>query len=87
MRISLIEAQQLENLLLEEGDPADRLVMEARLQINKELKEKAYWQALTYRILKHYGREKLKREINMVEKKLFTSPKYKSFQDRIFSIL
>ncbi len=86
MRTSLNEIAQLENLLLEQGDVADRLVTEANVLTSSEMAEKAVWQARTYDLIHLYGREKLLEEVRAVEHRLFKTSSYRSFQDRIRSI-
>lgn len=86
MRTSLIETQQLEEWLLQKGEPSERLLTEAKIQIDSGLKEKAYWQAKTYEVLHLYAQEKLKNQIKEIENQLFSQPKYRTFQQRILSI-
>ncbi len=86
MRTSLNEVKALEELLLDEGNPAERLVTQAKVLTNHDLQEQAGWQLRTYELVREYGRQKLRREIQSVEKQLFTSSRYRSFQDRIRSI-
>lgn len=86
MRTSLNEVKDLEELLLGQGDPSKRLVTEARVLTNSELQQKADWQLRTYDLVCDYGRQKLRREIQSVERQLFTLPRYRSFRDRIRSI-
>lgn len=86
MRTSLIEIQKLEKWLLQQGDPGERLLTEVKLQLNPRLMDEAKWQATTYDLIQLYGREKLREEIKVVEERLFTSPDYQSFQNRIRSI-
>lgn len=86
MRTSLSEISQIENYLLERGDIEERLVLEARLLANPEMKDRAHWQMTVYELVHLYGREKLLEEIKEVEHLLFQTPKYRSFQDRIRSI-
>ena len=86
MRTSLIEIEQLENWLLDQGDVQDRLVTEAKILSGTEWKEKAHWQSKSYDVIRLYGREKLRQEIEAVEHQLFHSKKYKPFQRTIRSI-
>jgi len=82
----LIEIAEIESWVLQQGDPADRLVTEGRLLLNPALREQAAWQTQTYAVVREYGRQKLKEEIKAVENQLFTSAKHRRFQERIRSI-
>lgn len=86
MRTSLNEVRALEAFLLEQGDPSELLVTEARMLINPELQDKAKWQLCANDLVQEYGRQKLRQEIQTIEKQLFTNSRYRSFQDRIRSI-
>lgn len=86
MRTSLNEINAIEAWHFQQGELPDRLLTEAQILSNPQLKEKAKWQSATYDLVKQYGRDKLLHEIRKVEKQLFTVPKYRSFQDRIRSI-
>lgn len=86
MRTSLIEVEQIEDMLLKRGPIEDRLVTEAKVLSNPELKELTQWQLRSYDLIQQYGREKLHLEIKAIEYRLFHSSKYKSFQSQIQSI-
>lgn len=83
MRTSLIETQQIEAHLMHLSDPGDALVFEARLLIEPELNDKMQWQKETYQIIRQYGRDQLKQEIEAVHRKLFTEAKHAGFRRKI----
>ncbi|HEY4194004.1 MAG TPA: hypothetical protein VGM63_00595 [Mucilaginibacter sp.] len=83
MRTSLIETEQIEAYLLKLSDPGDSLVFEARLLLDAELSEKVAWQKKTYSIVRIYGRDQLRKEIESVHQKLFTQPEHVSFSQKI----
>jgi hypothetical protein len=83
MRTSLIETEQIETHLLHRVEPGDALVFEAKLLLDTELLEKLQWQKETYRIVKAYGRNQLKQEIEAVHQRLFTQPEHLSFSQKI----
>ncbi|MEQ8245340.1 hypothetical protein [Fulvivirga sp.] len=85
MRISLIEIQEIDNYLLDQ-DPAQSLVVDARMLVNPQFKDKVLWQEAVHKLVKLHGREKLRSEIQLVERELLTAPKYMPFQERIRSI-
>jgi hypothetical protein len=83
MRTSLIETEQIEAQLTQRSEPGDQLVFEARLLLEPELGEKMQWQQEAYRMIKLYGRDQLKKEIEAVHLKLFTQKEHVSFSQKI----
>lgn len=84
MKTSVNETQHIETYLL--GGPEDEaLVVEARLLIDENLREKTAWQQKTYELVTLYGRKKLKQEIAEVHQALFTSEKHSTFRKKILS--
>ena len=83
MRTSLIETEQIEAHLLQLSNPGDALVFEARLLLEPELSEKLHWQKEAYHMVKLYGRDQLKKEIETVHRELFTQPEHRSFSQKI----
>ena len=83
MRTSLIETAQIEAHLMQQFEPGDALVFEARLLLSPELNEKIQWQQEAYRMVKLYGRDQLRQEIEAVHQKLFTQPEHLSFSQKI----
>jgi hypothetical protein len=65
------------------SEQGDALVFEARLLLDTELREKMQWQQEAYRLVKVYGRDQLKQEIEAVHQKLFTEPEHLSFSQKI----
>ncbi len=86
MRTSLIETQQIEAHLLQLSEPGDALVFEARLLLEPELRDKMQWQNQTYHIIRQYGRDQLKQEIEAVHQQLFTEPKHAGFRQKIMRL-
>jgi hypothetical protein len=83
MRTSLIETEQIEAHLLRLDEPGDSLVFEARLLLEPELRDKAFWQQKTYGLIRQYGRGQLKQEIEHVHQQLFTEPQHAGFRQKI----
>jgi len=79
----LIETGQIEEHLMQQSEPGDSLVFEARLLLEPELREKMQWQQEAYRMVKLYGRDQLKQEIEAVHQKLFTQAEHLSFSQKI----
>ena len=79
----MIETEQIEAHLMQRSEPGDQLVFEARLLLEPGLHEKMQWQQEAYRMVKLYGRDQLKREIDAVHQKLFTQKEHLSFRQKI----
>jgi hypothetical protein len=86
MRTSLIETERIEAHLLQLSNPGDALVFEAKLLLDDELSDKLYWQKSTYNMVKQYGRNQLKKEIEAVHQTLFREATHKSFSEKIRQI-
>ncbi|MBS1532988.1 MAG: hypothetical protein JSU01_21995 [Bacteroidetes bacterium] len=86
MRTSLIETEQIETHLLRRSEPGDALVFEARLLLEPELRDKMHWQQKTYNIVKQYGRQQLKQEIERVHQQLFSKPEHTGFRRKIMRL-
>jgi hypothetical protein len=85
MRTSLIEAEQIEKFIQQRGDLSERLLMEARMQVDSELAERVTFQKQTYQVIQQYGRQQLREEICRVQKKVFNESAYRKFQTRVRS--
>ncbi|WKN40465.1 hypothetical protein [Tunicatimonas pelagia] len=85
MRTSLIETEQIEKYIQQRGDLSNRLLIEARMQVNHELAERVAFQKQTYRAIQEYGRQQLRAEICRVQRKVFSDSAYKKFQTKIRS--
>ena len=85
MRTSLHEIKQAEDYLLNEIDPQDKLLFEARLILSPQLREDVLWQQQTYTLVKQYGRKKLKAELEALHQQLFTQKQHQSFAQKIKS--
>ncbi|MEM6845026.1 MAG: hypothetical protein AAF632_22625 [Bacteroidota bacterium] len=85
MRTSLIETEQIEKFIRQEGDLSERLLMEARMQVDYELAERVTFQKQAYRVIQEYGRQQLRAEIRRVQKKVFKDLAYRKFQTKIRS--
>ncbi|MEM8940468.1 MAG: hypothetical protein AAGC64_14110 [Bacteroidota bacterium] len=83
MRTSLTEIEQIEDWLFKQGAIQNRLLLEAKMLSDPRIKENVQWQSYMYDLIRLYGQEKLREEIKATQHKLFQTPKYRSFQDRI----
>lgn len=83
MRTSLNKILAIENHLLQNALPGDRLVFEANMIIDPTLKGNVVAQQQTYGLIKAYGRKQLKFELEAVHQKLFNDPVHLSFAQKI----
>lgn len=86
MRTSLNEIQHIEQHLLGQLSNEESLLMEAKMSLSPDLTQMVALQEETYAVVREYGRKKLRAEIVLVEKKLFTSPGHLSFKQRIMKL-
>jgi anti-sigma-K factor RskA len=80
------ETQQLEHYVHGTLPTEERLLMEARLIVDTELRNKLDWQQKAYALIHAYGRKKLRAEIEQIQNRLFTEDKFKIFRKRIQTI-
>lgn len=83
MKTSLDNLQLMEDCLLGQASGEQRLLFEAKLLLDPMLREDAYWQRKTYRIVRDYGRQQLRDELERVHQVLFTAPQHRKFCDRV----
>lgn len=83
MRTSLNEIKQIEDYLLQNSSPEEARQFEARLLLEPQLQEKVSWQKKVYNLIRQYSRRQLRRELNVVQNKVFTNQKYTGFQKSI----
>ena len=86
MRTSLNEIKAIEQHLLQEVPSEDSLLFEAHIILDPELKEKVQWQQKVYQLVRDYGRQQLRTEIEAVHQQLFTQPKHKGFRQKVLSL-
>lgn len=85
MKTSWNELRLIEDYLL--ADRAeDKVLFEARLILQPDLKASVHWQQKTYLMIHKYGRQQLRKEIEEVHQKLFTLPEHLSFRRKIMKI-
>ncbi len=86
MKTSLNEIVSIERYLLSNSDTTENVLMQARLILQSELQESMHWQQKTYELIDTYGREKLRKEINEIQKQLFNDPKHSNFREKILRL-
>ena len=85
MKTSANETREIEAYLLG-THPAEAVVMEARLLLDQDLREKTAWQQKTYGLIQAYGRKKLRSEIEAAHNELFTIEKHVSFRKKVMEL-
>lgn len=80
------ETIELQNYLDKTGDPAQRLLTEAKLMLNPALADKLLWQKKTQELVRSYGRAELKKELVELENKLWTEPRFRTFKKTILNL-
>lgn len=85
MRTSLIEAEQIEKFIQQQGVVSERLLIEARMQIDSELSQRVAFQKQTYKLVREYGRQQLRAEIHRAQQKVFSDLAYRKFQTKVRS--
>lgn len=86
MKTSLNELQDIETYLLNEMKPDERLLFEARMLLQDELRKNTAWQKQAYQFIQRYSRKKLKAEIEAVHQQLFKKPEHQSFREYIAAL-
>jgi len=86
MRTSLNNIKVIDDYLLGNIDPGDKLLFDANMLLNNDLKDDISHQQKTYAIIRQYGRQKIKCEIIAVQQILATAPKYHSFMQRVTNL-
>jgi len=86
MRTSLNNIKAIDDYLLGHILPGDKLLFEANLLLNNDLKDNVYHQQNTYTMIRQYGRQKIKDEIIAVQQQLATAPKHRGFMQRIANV-
>lgn len=85
MKTSLNDLRLIEDYLLTGADHEERCLLEAKLILHPELRAEVYWQQKTYDVVRDYGRNQLKKEIEKIHQTLFEAPEHQSFRQRIMS--
>lgn len=83
MKTSWNELRLIEDYLSSDGRPEDKVLFEAQLILQPDLKDNVYWQQKTYDLVQEYGRQQLRSEIKKVHELLFSAPEHQSFRQKI----
>ncbi|MCL4640280.1 MULTISPECIES: hypothetical protein [Olivibacter] len=83
MKTSLNNVYLLDAYSHNELDTEARLLLDARLIIDSALKDDFFWQEKTYKLIKKYGQQELRKQLKTVEHDFFHNPKHKTLIQRI----
>jgi len=86
MKISLSEIAETEKYLLHEMRPGQRLVFQAKLLTNGDLRRDTFFHNMAHRMIRLYQRKKIKAEIEAAYERLFTDPEKASFREEILKL-
>jgi hypothetical protein len=86
MRTSLNNIKVIDDYLLGNIDPGDKLLFDANMLLNNDLKDDISHQQKTYAIIRQYGRQKIKCEIIAVQQLLNNAPQHRGFVQRIANL-
>jgi hypothetical protein len=83
MKTSLIDIIRTERFLRDELADDDRLVFNARLLVDQELRRNLFFQRWVYRLVELYHRRKLKAQMHGVHERLVNDPARAWFSESI----
>jgi len=86
MRTSLNNIAQTEAYLLKRVNPANSLLFEAKMLLDRDLQTRVSQQQQVYTLVQQYGRKQVKAEIEAVHQQLFNQPEHLSFRQKIARI-
>ena len=86
MRTSLNNIKAIDDYLVGDMPPGDRLLFEANLLLNHDLVNDMEHQQNTYATIRQYGRRRIKDEIIAVQNILAVTPQHSGFMQRILSL-
>jgi len=76
----------IDDYLLGNMAPGDKLLFEAKILLSGDLREDVQHQQNTYSIIRQYGRQSIKAEIKAVQQILTSAPQHQSFMQRIVNL-
>lgn len=86
MKTSWKTTQRLDDYLQQQMTPEEALLLEASLTLDPELQETLRWQQRTHVLIRDYGRQQLRHEIQSAQQKVFHRPEHHRFRHAILRI-
>lgn len=78
--------EQIEKYLLGKLGTGERLLFDARLIIDTQLRQHVKSQKKLYTIIRQSGRRELKRQAEQIHQRLFSDPEKANFQELIYKL-
>ncbi len=86
MKTSWKKTKQLDDYLRQQMHPEEALLLEAQLVLEPELRDALRWQQRIHTLVRAYGRQQLRREIQAAQQKVFHRPEHRGFRQTILRI-
>ena len=86
MRTSLNDIRDIEGYLLGTSSVEQRLLLEARAQVNADLAENITLQSKAFEQIRLYSQNQLRQEIKVAETEVFTQSKYQYFRQKVLAL-
>ena len=86
MRTSLNKIKLIEGHIFNCNPPQDALLFDALLIIDPAFAEQISLQKNAHKTILHYGRKRIRAEIDSVHEQLFYKPEHRSFRQRILEL-
>ena len=86
MKISWNDILPIERYLNDDLSQEDKILFEAQLVLDADLKLKVGVFKKIHTLIKLYGRKKMKREIEKIHNRLFHNPEHVVFQQRVLEL-
>ena len=83
MRTSITEIIRAERFLAGELRAEDKLLYEARLVVDRDLRTNLFFHRMVHRLLRLYHRKKLRTEVEIVGQRLFRDPAKADFRQAV----
>ncbi|GAB3922426.1 hypothetical protein [Mucilaginibacter myungsuensis] len=86
MRTLLNKLKDIEQHVFGTAAPGDALVFDARIIIDQDLADDVALQKEAYAVIKRYGRQQLRAELETVHQQVFTQARHQSFKQKITAL-
>ena len=86
MKTSIPEIIRTERFLKGELPPDERVVFEARMLVDAELKNNTFFHSTVHRLITLYQRKKIKVEVELLHARIFHDPERAAFKESIFKL-
>lgn len=83
MKTSIADTIKIERFLTGEMDARDRLVFEAKLLVDQQLRTEVSLQRMVHKLVRLYHRKKLKARLEVVHERLFSDPANTSLRETV----